>query len=116
MAIKLKRAYEKPAADDGMRVLVDRLWPRGLTKQEAQIDVWLKHAAPSAELRKWFNHDPAKWGDFKKRFFRELAGHADLLEPIRKEARKGTVTLVFGSKEERYNNAAALKDYLLKKA
>ncbi|RJP14853.1 MAG: DUF488 family protein [Candidatus Abyssobacteria bacterium SURF_5] len=112
MDIRTKRAYEAPGNDDGFRVLVDRLWPRGLKKENARIDLWLKEAAPSSELRKWFNHEPAKWDAFKRRYLKELAAKGDVLEPIRQEAEKGAVTLVYGSKEERFNNAAALKEFL----
>jgi uncharacterized protein YeaO (DUF488 family) len=110
--IKIKRVYDKPSRDDGRRILIDRLWPRGLTKEGAAIDEWLKEAAPSNELRKWFGHDPAKWAVFRKRFFSELLGHEDVVEGIISAARKGTVTLLFGSKEERINNAVALKEYI----
>jgi uncharacterized protein YeaO (DUF488 family) len=109
MKLKIKRAYEKAERQDGLRVLVDRLWPRGMKRDEAQIDLWLKNAAPSAPLRKWFNHEPDKWEEFKKRYFEELAANDSMLEPIR---RAKAVTLVYGSKEERYNNAAALMEYL----
>ncbi len=96
----------------GKRKLIDRLCPRGLKKEEARVDQWMKEIAPSTELRKWFGHDPDKWGEFKKRFFKELNGRQDLVDVITNAARKGTVTLLFGSKEERYNNAAALKEYI----
>lgn len=110
--IKIKRVYDAPARDDGKRILIDRLWPRGLKKEDAHIDEWIKEIAPSAELRKWFNHDPAKWGEFKKRFFAELAGKPEAIDAIAAAAVKGTVTLLFGSKEVRYNNAVALKEYV----
>lgn len=110
--IKIKRVYDKPSKDDGRRILIDRLWPRGLRKEDARIDAWMKDLAPSSELRKWFGHDPDKWTAFRKCFFSELDGHRDLVEEIVGLARKGTVTLLFGSKEERINNAVALKDYL----
>jgi uncharacterized protein YeaO (DUF488 family) len=112
MKVQVKRAYEKPAKKDGFRVLVDRLWPRGIKKEDAKIDLWLKEAAPSTELRKWYGHDPKKWEEFKKRYYKELAAKDDLLEPIRKEAKKQTVTLVYSSKEKRYNNAVALRELL----
>lgn len=115
MKIQIKRAYEKPAKEDGFRVLVDRLWPRGLKKEDAKIDLWLREAGPSTELRKWFSHDPAKWDEFKKCYYEELSAKDDILEPIKKEAKKQTVTLVYGSKEERYNNAVALKELLSRK-
>lgn len=112
--IKTKRIYEKPSKSDGFRVLVDRLWPRGLTKEKAQVDLWLKEIAPSHGLRKWYGHDPDKWPEFRKRYFRELKEiNGGLLEQI--TGKKGTVTLLFSSKEEKINNAAALKEYIEKK-
>lgn len=110
--IRLKRAYDKPEKSDGCRVLVDRVWPRGISKDTLQLDEWLKEAAPSTDLRKWFNHDPAKWAAFEERYFQELDAHPDALSRLLDECRRGTVTLVFGSKETRYNNAVALKAYL----
>ncbi len=110
--LKIKRVYDAPSKDDGKRILVDRLWPRGLRKEDARIDEWLKDVAPSAGLRKWFNHDPGKWDEFRRRFFAELDKEQESADRIIDAARKGTVTLLFGSKEERYNNAAALKEYL----
>ena len=110
--IKIKRVYEPPSHDDGKRILIDRLWPRGLKKEDAHIDEWLKEVAPSNELRKWFDHDPDKWGEFKKRFFTELHGKQGVVDGIISAARKGTVTLLFGSKEERFNNAVALQEYI----
>ena len=110
--IKIKRVYDRSSQDDGKRILIDRLWPRGLKKEDAQIDEWLKEIAPSNELRKWFNHDPNKWSEFKKKFFTELLGKRDMVEGIINTARKGTVTLLFGSKEERFNNAVALKEFI----
>ncbi len=110
--LKIKRIYDPPSRDDGMRVLVDLLWPRGLTKEKAKIDLWIKEAAPGTELRKWFNHEPEKWEAFKQRFFAELDKKPEAVEDIIGRARKGTVTLLFGSKEERFNNAVALKEYI----
>ena len=110
--IKIERVYEPSSHDDGKRILIDRLWPRGLKKEDARIDEWLKEVAPSSELRKWFDHDPDKWAEFKKRFFTELHGKQDMVEGIIRAARKGTVTLLFGSKEERFNNAVALQEYI----
>jgi uncharacterized protein YeaO (DUF488 family) len=110
--INIKRIYEQPSPGDGKRILIDRLWPRGLKKEDARIDEWMKEVAPGNELRKWFNHDPNKWGEFKKRFFSELRGKQDVVDGIISAARKGTVTLLFGSKEERFNNAVALKEYI----
>ncbi len=109
---KVKRVYDQPSRDDGKRVLIDRLWPRGLKKETAHIDEWMKEIAPSTELRKWFGHDQEKWNEFKKRFFAELNAEGDRIDSLVAVARKGTVTLLFGSKEERHNNAVALKEYL----
>ncbi len=110
--IKIKRVYDQPSRDDGKHILIDRLWPRGLKKEDARVDEWLKEIAPSSRLRKWFNHDPNKWDEFKKRFFMELLKKQNMVEGILSTARKGTVTLLFGSKEERFNNAAALKEFI----
>ena len=110
--LKVKRAYEKPERSDGKRILVDRLWPRGISKEKAKLHLWLKEISPSPELREWFGHDPRKWLEFKKRYRAELRGKKELLTEIRKLAEKETVTLVYGSKEERYNDAVALKSFL----
>jgi uncharacterized protein YeaO (DUF488 family) len=110
--IRIKRIYDPPSHDDGKRILIDRLWPRGLKKEVTKIDEWLKEIAPSTELRKWFGHDPAKWGEFKRLFYAELNEKPGMVDEIVKAARKETVTLLFGSKEELYNNAAALKEYI----
>jgi uncharacterized protein YeaO (DUF488 family) len=112
-SIRIKRAYDPPSQDDGTRILVDRLWPRGLRKDDARIDLWLREIAPSDDLRKWFNHDPEKWGLFRKRFFTELDKQPDAIDEIKKTARKGPMTLVYGAREERFNNAVALKEYLV---
>ena len=112
MPIILKRVYEKPAAEDGKRLLVERLWPRGLKKEEAKIDEWLKDVAPSTELREWYSHDPAKWTEFKKRYWEELEAKKDLVLRLAKESKENKVTFVFGSKEEKLNNANALKEYI----
>jgi uncharacterized protein YeaO (DUF488 family) len=112
MTILLKRAYEAPSSSDGKRILVERLWPRGLRKEEAKIDEWPKEIAPSNELRKWYSHDPAKWLEFKQRYWLELKAKQDAVSKIAKEAKESTVTFVFGSKEEKLNNAAALKEYI----
>lgn len=114
MPILIKRAYEKPAKDDGYRILVDGLWPRGISKEEAGIDLWLKELAPSGELRKWFAHDPAKWDEFRRRYFLELDHIPDAVKRLADMARLGKLTLVYGAKEERFNNAVALKEYLAK--
>ncbi|MGD9787149.1 MAG: DUF488 domain-containing protein [Sulfuricellaceae bacterium] len=110
--LKLKRAYEPPTSDDGFRVLVDRLWPRGVSKDAARIGLWLKEAAPSDELRKWFGHDPARWEEFKRRYFLELARNPEALAPLLGEVRRGPVTLVYAAKDETHNNAVALKAFI----
>ena len=110
--IKLKRAYDKPAKKDGLRVLVDRLWPRGLSKQQAAIDCWLKELAPSTELRKWFGHDPEKWDEFRRRYFSELDQKRELAALWKRRAEEETVTFVYAAKDGEHNNAAALKEYL----
>ena len=112
MTISLKRVYEKPASEDGKRILVERLWPRGLKKEKAKIDEWLRDVAPSTELRKWYSHDPAKWTDFKKRYWKELEAKKDVVLRLAKESKENKVTFVFGSKEEKLNNANALKEYI----
>jgi uncharacterized protein YeaO (DUF488 family) len=110
--LRVKRIYNPPSADDGRRVLVDRLWPRGVARDEARIDEWLKEIAPSDELRKWFAHEPARWEEFRRRYRKELQGEKELLERLRIEARKGTVTLLFAARDEAHNNAVALKEIL----
>jgi uncharacterized protein YeaO (DUF488 family) len=112
MQIKLKRAYEEASPDDGKRVLVERLWPRGLRKEQAKIDVWLKDVAPSTALRKWYGHDPRKWDEFKERYWKELETGGAAVSDLTKECRAGRVTFIFGSKEEKLNSAAALKEYI----
>ncbi len=111
--IFLKRAYEKAAFEDGKRVLVERLWPRGLKKENAKIDEWLKDLAPSTELRKWYSHDPEKWLKFKEKYWKELEAQPEALSRLAEESSKGDVTFVFASKEK-LNNAAALKEYIEK--
>lgn len=111
MDILLKRAYETPSAADGRRVLVDRLWPRGLTKARAAVDLWLKEVAPSTELRQWFGHDPEKWTEFKRRYRTELKGSSALSE-LAALAREGKVTLVYAAKDEQHNEAVVLKQVL----
>jgi uncharacterized protein YeaO (DUF488 family) len=112
MMLKLKRAYEPESRSDGTRLLVERLWPRGLSKAALRIDAWLKEAGPSTELRQWFNHDPAKWPAFRARYFRELDSRPEAWRPIVTAARRGAVTLVYSSRDTEHNNAVALKDYL----
>lgn len=116
MSFKIKRVYEKPGRDDGIRVLVDRIWPRGVSKAEAKIDQWRKEIAPTTGLRKWFGHDPARWKEFKHRYFAELDAQSDALDELRKLAHAKTVTLVFGAKDTEHSQAAALKEYLEKRA
>jgi uncharacterized protein YeaO (DUF488 family) len=115
MPISLKRAYEEPAKGDGYRVLIDGLWPRGVRKDGAGIDLWLKEVAPSSQLRKWFGHEHGKWDEFKRRYFRELDNNPEAVRQLSEIADRGKLTLVYGSREERFNNAAALKEYLEKK-
>jgi len=112
MTIQLKRAYEKPERTDGTRILVDRLWPRGLTKGKAAIDLWLKEVAPSTELRKWFGHDPRKWRSFRGRYQTELKRHAEQLDVIKREAKEGAVTLIYGARDREHNEAVVLKQFL----
>jgi uncharacterized protein YeaO (DUF488 family) len=112
MPIRLKRAYDPPAKEDGYRVLVDRVWPRGVTKERLRIDVWLKDLAPSTELRTWFGHDPTRWDAFRQRYAGELRGQAEALEHLVGPAKQGTVTLVYAAKDPDHNNAVALKLYL----
>ncbi len=109
--LKVKRVYEEPEPGDGFRVLVDRLWPRGMTKERAKVDLWAKDISPSTPLRLWYGHEPAKWPEFKRRYFKEIKGRKEIADLVEKSAH-GTVTLLFGSKELRYNNAAALKEHL----
>ena len=108
MTTNIKRVYENPASADGARILVDRLWPRGLTKEKAGIDVWLKEIAPSTALRQWFGHDPAKWVEFQKRYREELEKNPEQVVLLREQARKGVTTLVYGAKDEAHNEALVL--------
>lgn len=110
--IKLKRAYDEPARDDGERILVERLWPRGLTKQQARIDLWLKEVAPSAELRKWYGHDTDKWVEFRKRYRDELRQKGELIELIGEKAKKGVVTFVYAARDQAHNSAMVLKEFV----
>ena len=111
--IKLKRAYEPPSAGDGTRVLIDRLWPRGISKQKAKLDYWMKDIAPSTELRKWFGHDPKRWDEFRRRYTAELREHPDLIAELRSLARKSPITLVYAAHDESHNDAVVLRDVLL---
>ena len=111
MDIRIKRAFEMPKESDGYRILVDRLWPRGISKEKAKLDLWPKELSPSNELRKWYNHDPQKWSEFKTRYFAEIRGQTDLIGEIQKYRKKGPVTFIYSSKEQKLNNAVALKEY-----
>ena len=110
--IQLKRVYEEPSDKDGMRVLVERLWPRGLTKERAAVDLWLKDVAPSPELRKWFGHDPARWEQFQERYRQELRKQEDAVQLMKQKGKEGTVTLVYAARDEEHNGALALKRFL----
>ena len=112
MELKIKRVYEKPAKEDGMRILVDRLWPRGLTKQKARVDLWLKGIAPSTELRKWFSHDPEKWNEFIKKYKQELHENKEQVTVLKEYMQQGSVTLVYGARDEVHNEALVLKKLL----
>ena len=114
--IKLKRAYERPAASDGVRILVDRLWPRGVRKTDAAIDQWAKNLAPSTDLRKWFGHDPARWEEFRRRYAREVRQQSGELEKLRALACKSPITLVYAAHDDVHNDAIALRDFLLAKS
>jgi len=111
--IKLKRAYEPPASDDGTRILIDRLWPRGVKRADAAIDEWMKDIAPSTGLRKWFGHDPARWQEFRRRYQSEIRQHPDEFDRLRTLAQNGRITLVFSAHDEAHNDAVVLKDLLL---
>jgi uncharacterized protein YeaO (DUF488 family) len=113
--LKTKRIYEEPDKGDGFRILVDRLWPRGVSKDRARIDLWLKEVAPSDTVRKWFGHDRTRWPEFKSRYFKELANNKEAVESIVEKASKGAVTLLFGAKDEECNNAIALQEFIEQK-
>ncbi|WP_378949976.1 DUF488 domain-containing protein [Mesorhizobium sp. ANAO-SY3R2] len=110
--IKIKRVYEPHDGDDGFRVLVDRVWPRGITKERAAVDLWLKEVAPSTELRKWFGHDPQRWDEFRARYRTELEAQPTLVELLRDRAAKGALTLVYSAHDEAHNQAVVLKEVL----
>lgn len=112
MKLRIKRVYEEPEKSDGRRILVDRLWPRGLKKEDAHLDAWVKEVAPSNDLRKWYGHDPEKWPEFERRYFAELDANPEAVEALRAELHGRTVTFLFSSKETELNNAAALVEYL----
>jgi uncharacterized protein YeaO (DUF488 family) len=110
--VKIERIYESASPDDGKRIYIDRLWPRGMKKEEVKIDEWIKEISPSDSLRKWFGHDPSKYAEFKRRYTKELEKHSEILERIKKEAKKETVTLLFSAKDVEHNNATVLKELL----
>ena len=110
--IKLKRAYEEPSKEDGLRILVERLWPRGVGKQKAKIDLWLKEVAPSTELRKWYGHDPVRWPEFRKRYWSTLKDLGDILALLKYIINEKTVTFVYAARDEELNSAVALKEFL----
>ena len=112
MKLRCKRVYDPATEDDGFRILVDRLWPRGLSKEKASVDLWLKDVAPSDQLRRWFAHDPAKWSEFRSRYRRELEEQTAALDEIRRHVKSGTVTLVYSARDENHNNAIALSELL----
>ena len=116
MNIKIKRVYEQPSSDDGSRILVDRLWPRGLTKEKAHVDLWLKEIAPSTELRHWFRHDPKKWKNFRGRYETEIRKNDDSIGMLKDIAKKGTITLLYGARDEKHNEAQVLKRFLERRA
>ena len=112
MNVKIKSVYEQPTDSDGSRILVDRLWPRGLTKEKAHLDLWLKEIAPSTELRQWLGHDPEKWKSFRGRYETEIRNNDDLIGMLRDIAKEGTVTLLYGARDEKHNEALVLKEFL----
>lgn len=111
--IRLKRIYEPASNEDGTRILVDRLWPRGITKEEAKLDQWNREITPSGSLRTWFGHDPERWAEFSHRYREELAGHPDALDELRRQAREGPVTLLYAAKDEGHTHAIVLRNVLL---
>lgn len=110
--IWIRRAYDPPTRNDGYRMLVDRVWPRGVAKDEARIDEWSREVAPSTELRRWFGHDPGRWAEFRDRYRQELAGRVDQIDRLLRRAGQGRVTLVYGARDEAHNNAVVLREYL----
>ena len=112
MKVKIKRVYEEPKKSDGKRILVDRLWPRGLRKAEVKVDLWLKEIAPSTALRKWFSHEPSKWEEFKKRYSVELDKNNEQISLLEREVSEGKVTLVYGAKDQEHNGAVVLREFL----
>lgn len=109
---RIKRVYEAPAASDGTRILVDRLWPRGLSKEKARVDLWLKTVAPSTELRKWFGHDPERWDEFRRRYQAELGANTEAVHALKAELGKGPAVLVYGARDEAHNDAVVLAEWL----
>jgi uncharacterized protein YeaO (DUF488 family) len=114
--IQLKRAYEKPSTEDGLRILVERLWPRGLTKAKAAIDLWVKDVAPSPELRKWFGHDPSRWEQFAQRYWKELKDKEADTDMLRRKAKAGKVTFIYAARDEQHNGALVLKQFIEQRA
>ncbi len=112
MVVRVKRVYEPPDKADGQRILVDRLWPRGVSKEKAQLDLWLKDVAPSTELRVWFGHDPEKWQRFRRRYETELRKNMELVKILADKAKNGAITLVYAARDERHNEALVLKQFL----
>ncbi len=113
MGLQIKRVYDAPERTDGCRMLVDRMWPRGVSKEKAKIDLWLRDIAPGNELRKWFSHDPEKWSEFRGKYFEQLKEKKDLIDLIRTKTKEGTVTLLYAAKNEKYNNAVCLREFIL---
>ena len=116
MAVRLKRAYERPEPSDGYRVLIDRLWPRGLTKEHVQLDEWAKELAPSSELRRWFGHDPAKFDEFRRHYTNELQARKEKLGELRRRARAGTLTLVYSARDTEHNDAVVVAELLRRRS
>lgn len=112
MGIRLKRAYDEPSPDDGLRILVERLWPRGLSKERAAVDLWAKDLAPSPDLRRWFHHDPERWGEFQERYRAELGQKTEGIEELRRKCEGQTVTFVYAAHDQGHNSALVLRDYL----
>jgi uncharacterized protein YeaO (DUF488 family) len=116
MKLQIKRVYDEPSEADGTRILIDRLWPRGVSKAKAKVDLWLKAIAPSTPLRQWFGHDPRKWEEFKTRYEDELNHNSEAVAQLRAHLAQGTVTLVYGAKDQEHNDAVVLQEYLRKRA
>ncbi len=116
MAVRMKRAYEPSEPSDGYRVLIDRIWPRGVTKEQARLDEWARELAPSSELRRWFGHDPARFAEFRHRYRSELAGREEKLRELRRRARRGTLTLVYSARDTEHNDAVVLAELLRRRS